>query len=91
MALLINKGELCVCELVDALELSQGVVSRHLAYLKNNSLVTGRREGIWMYYQINQKEQIAFAPLITMISQSIKKSDELTADLQRLKNNRNCA
>jgi len=49
------QGELCVCELTYALALSQPMISRHLAVLKESGLVTDRREGQWVYYQINQK------------------------------------
>jgi len=44
--LLLEKGELCVCDLVNTLELSQSVVSRHLAYLRNNDLASTPREGV---------------------------------------------
>jgi len=50
--LLLERGELCVCDIVDSLELSQSVVSRHLAYLRNSGLVNTRREGVWIYYQL---------------------------------------
>lgn len=52
VSLLLRRGELCVCDIVDALELPQSVVSRHLAYLRNNNLVETRREGVWVYYQL---------------------------------------
>jgi len=47
--LLLKEGELCVCDLVETLALSQSVVSRHLAYLRNNGLVSTRREGLLQY------------------------------------------
>lgn len=50
--LLLERGELCVCDIVNSLELSQSVVSRHLAYLRNSGLVNTRREGVWIYYQL---------------------------------------
>lgn len=50
--LLLEQGELCVCDIVSSLELSQSVVSRHLAYLRNSGLVATRREGVWIYYQL---------------------------------------
>ena len=53
LMLLQLKGELCVCELTHALDLSQPMISRHLALLRNNNLVTDRRAGQWIYYQIN--------------------------------------
>ena len=52
--LLLDKGELCVCDIVDTLELSQSVISRHLAYLRNSGLLDTRREGVWIYYQVTQ-------------------------------------
>ncbi len=50
-ALLVNVGELCVCELVSMLQLPQYAVSRHLSTLKNAGLVEDRRDGQWMYYR----------------------------------------
>ncbi len=50
--LLLNQGELCVCDIVDTLGQSQSVVSRHLAYLRNTSLLDTRRKGVWIYYQV---------------------------------------
>ena len=50
--LLLEHDELCVCDIVTSLELSQSVVSRHLAYLRNSGLVNTRREGVWIYYQL---------------------------------------
>jgi len=51
--LLHQEGELCVCELVHALDLSQPKVSRHLAALRDCGVVTDRRSGQWIYYQID--------------------------------------
>ena len=53
LLLLQLEGELCVCELTHALELSQPKISRHLAQLRESGLVRVRREGVWVYYQIN--------------------------------------
>ncbi|MEI6521526.1 MAG: metalloregulator ArsR/SmtB family transcription factor [bacterium] len=51
MRLLLER-ELCVCEIVDALEEPQYKISRHLAVLKNAGLVNDWREGQWMHYDI---------------------------------------
>ena len=53
--LLLLDGELCVCEIIAALELPQSTVSRHLAYLKKNGWVSDRKQGVWMYYCLNDK------------------------------------
>ena len=53
MALVCRAGrELCVCELVDALEQPQYHVSRSLGTLRKAGLVAERRAGKWVYYRL---------------------------------------
>lgn len=52
LALIGERKELCVCELVSALELPQPKVSRHLAILKSAGLLRDRREAQWVIYSI---------------------------------------
>ncbi|HGX94117.1 MAG TPA: metalloregulator ArsR/SmtB family transcription factor [Candidatus Tenderia sp.] len=79
--LLLKAGELCVCDLVETLELSQSVVSRHLAYLRNNGLVSTRREGVWVHYRIVGD---CCQPLFEHIRQCGEDNEEMQADLQKL-------
>ena len=59
MGLLLVGGELCVCDVEGALEISQSKSSRHLRTLLHAGLVTNRRQGTWMHYQIpKDKDQI---------------------------------
>lgn len=51
--LILREGELCVCELIHALDDSQPKISRHLAQLRNSGLLLDRRQGQWVYYRIN--------------------------------------
>ncbi len=52
--LIANEGELCVCELMAALdESSQPKVSRHLAVLKSSGLLITRKQKQWVFYNIN--------------------------------------
>ena len=53
VCLLHGQEEVCVCDLVDALEAPQSTVSRHLAQLRQCQLVVARRQGTWMHYRIN--------------------------------------
>jgi len=46
-------GELCVCELTGALNVSQPKISRHLARLREFDILVGERRGQWVYYRIN--------------------------------------
>jgi ArsR family transcriptional regulator len=47
---LLRHGELCVCDLTEALQIPQSTVSRHLSSLKNAGWVKARRSGKWMHY-----------------------------------------
>ncbi len=50
---LLRNGERCVCELTEALDAGQSLLSFHLRTLKDAGLVTDRREGRWVYYAAN--------------------------------------
>ncbi len=68
MALLLERGELCVCDLVDTLALPQSLVSRHLACLRRQALVTATRRGVWMHYQIAPEAREQLAPVLQMLT-----------------------
>ena len=50
--LLMVKEELCVCDIMGVIGVTQSKASRHLRYLYNLGLVADRRDGLWMYYRI---------------------------------------
>ncbi len=49
---LLLERELCVCELMDALQMPQPRISHQLRILKDAGLITDRREGKWMIYAL---------------------------------------
>jgi ArsR family transcriptional regulator len=49
---MLTAGERCVCELTDALDLGQSLLSHHLKTLKEAGLVSDRRDGRWVYYTL---------------------------------------
>ena len=53
LLLLQAEGELCVCELIHAIDESQPKISRHLAHLRKSGLVLDRKEGLWVFYRLN--------------------------------------
>ncbi|MEE4243707.1 MAG: metalloregulator ArsR/SmtB family transcription factor [Desulfopila sp.] len=81
---LLRNGELCVCDIMEVLKLPQSTVSRHLAYLRNNGLVSGRRKGKWMYYQLHEsvlQKGIRKKNLTSFTKLSVCVSDQI--DLQK--------
>ncbi len=54
--LLLHGSDACVSELMDALQLPQYSISRHLSILRHAGIVDERREGIWKYYYLAAKQ-----------------------------------
>lgn len=53
LKLVMVKENICVCELTEQLQLSQPKISRHLALLRNLSILLDQRQGQWVYYRLN--------------------------------------
>ncbi len=53
---LLKGGELCVCHVVAAFDMSQSKVSFHLGVLKAAGLLKDRKEGKWMHYRIDESD-----------------------------------
>ena len=51
---MLLKEEMCICELIEELGLSQSAVSHHVKILKQAELVNDRRQGKWTFYSINK-------------------------------------
>ncbi|MBF0459728.1 MAG: metalloregulator ArsR/SmtB family transcription factor [Nitrospirae bacterium] len=49
---LLEMGELCVCDITAALDMSQPKVSFHLSALKEAGLIRDRKDGKWVYYSL---------------------------------------
>ena len=50
--LLSGTDELCVCDVIDVLKITQSKASRHLRYLYHLGWVMDRRDGLWMNYRL---------------------------------------
>jgi len=62
---LLRKGERCVCELTDTLDAAQSRLSFHLRVLKEAGIVRDRKEGRWVYYELDRN---AFEEVETLVS-----------------------
>lgn len=45
-------GEVCVCDLTSAFDLSQPTISHHLKVLREAGLIDSERRGTWVYYRL---------------------------------------
>ena len=86
LILLQKQGELCVCELTHALDLSQPMISRHLALLRDSGIVTDKRNGQWIYYQINRDLPNWMHEVLEITTQANEKKLPFAADKRALSN-----
>lgn len=64
---LLVAGEMCVCDLVEILELPQPAVSRHLAYLRNAGLVAVERNSSFAHYRLTDPSNPVHKNLINCV------------------------
>ncbi len=50
---LLQSGEKCACQLLEALCISQPTLSHHMKILCDAEIVVGRKEGKWTYYSFH--------------------------------------
>ncbi len=67
LALLMRRGELCVCDFVQVIDIGQSKASRHLRYLLHAGLVSDRREGVWVYYRVRADPEAAPASVLKAV------------------------
>ena len=82
--LLFNHRELCVCDLMAALEITQSKASRHLSTLRHARLVTDRKEGLWSYYALCPVEDDLARSHLELLRVSLGKRPHAGALLAKL-------
>ncbi len=82
---LLLRGELCVCDLVRVIGAPQPKVSRHLAYLRKAGLVSSRRQGLWMYYELAPAQSAFHKKMMECLSCCFIDVPELAKDMKQLK------
>ncbi len=81
---LMREDEICVCYFSEVLGESQPKISRHLAYLRNAGVVSARREGKWMHYQIEMPENLFAKKILQNTLEGLKPQDEMRGDFEKL-------
>jgi ArsR family transcriptional regulator, arsenate/arsenite/antimonite-responsive transcriptional repressor len=82
---LLSHGELCVCHLEHALDLTQPNASRQLGILKAAGIVDSRREGTWVYYAIVEQQHGSVQHLLAELTKAFGAERALRADLAKLR------
>ena len=80
------EGELCVCQILELIELAPSTVSKHLAVLRDAGLIAGRKEGRWMYYRLSDSPSGGAAEgALAWARESLSRDGAIAADAKRLR------
>lgn len=82
---LLQRRVLCVCELTEALGLSQSSVSKHLKILEEAGLITYAKDGLWVNYRLADGAKSPYvANMLGNLHHWLEEDDEIAAIVARL-------
>jgi ArsR family transcriptional regulator len=81
---LMKKGEICVCDIAETLNMTQPNISFHLSVLKESGLIQDRKNGRWIHYSLDESDMFRRF-LLFSIFENIKKYPA-----QELKRSKKC-
>jgi DNA-binding transcriptional ArsR family regulator len=76
----LRKGELCVCQIIEMLQLAPSTVSKHLAILRSAGLIDSRKNGRWIYYSLSREASPSVLGALRWIRESLSQSKRVMAD-----------
>jgi len=81
----LRDGELCVCQIIELLELAPSTVSKHMSILRQARLVGNEKRGRWIYYRLaDENAPEAVTRALKWVFDSIEMSDVIQLDTRRL-------
>jgi len=79
-------GDLCVCQIVELLQLAPSTVSKHMTILRQARLVESRKDGRWMHYRLpGRNAPKAVRDAVAWVRRSLAESPQTMQDRKRLK------
>lgn len=79
---ILYEKELCVCDIMETLQISQAKASRHLIYMKNSGLLKDRRSAQWVYYSLVLDEGMRF--IDSLVFDDLRNMEPYKSDIQSL-------
>jgi len=84
--MMLSQDELCVCQLIEMLNLAPSTVSKHMSILRQARLVTARKQGKWNYYRLPDGEAPEHVlDAIRWVQKCLAKDKEVIADSRKLR------
>ena len=82
--MILRKRELCVCQIMGVLGISQPLVSRNLNLLNGAGLLDERKEGKLVFYSLKEEISPIYRSVITVLRKALKSDSILKGDLMAL-------
>lgn len=79
---LLYERELCVCDVMETLQITQAKASRHLIYMKNAGLVKDRKQAQWAYYAMQKDDCLKF--IDSLVYENLRNIERYRFDLENL-------
>jgi len=83
----LEQGELCVCQIIELLQLSPSTVSKHMSILRHAGLVEARKDGRWMYYRLpgpRGESSPAALDAVKWVRRALQGDTRVASDRQRV-------
>jgi ArsR family transcriptional regulator, arsenate/arsenite/antimonite-responsive transcriptional repressor len=82
----LGGGELCVCQIVELLQLAPSTTSKHMSILRQARLVESRKEGRWMYCRLPDREAPkAVKEAVAWVRRYLADAPQIARDAKELK------
>ena len=83
--LLLSKKELCVCQIMGVLEISQCLISKNLHLLSAAGFLEERKEGKLVFYSLSKDISDIHSRMISLMTEALKGDTIIARDIQSLK------
>ena len=80
----LKDRELCVCQVVEILQLAQSTVSKHMSILKQVRLVDNRKEGRWIYFKLPERPAPEIKNTLEWVLQIAEYTLQIKSDKKKL-------
>ncbi|HEX3019917.1 MAG TPA: metalloregulator ArsR/SmtB family transcription factor [Chitinispirillaceae bacterium] len=82
----LRKSELCVCRIIELLDLAPSTVSKHIAVLKHAGLVKSRKEEKWIYYRLSDTADLdeKVLTILEWVFNSLSQDEKIIEDSNSL-------
>lgn len=64
---MLSCGEMCACDILELVDISQSTLSYHMKILTDCGLVNGLKDGSWMRYTVNQEKATSLVTFLNRI------------------------